>query len=138
MDNDRWDGDDWFIALFFTAWCWVPALIALVLGALVLGERLAPLFMRLAGEPVRDFVISTIVPHWFDAVLWLAIVACSVRLAIVLAEELTPPVRRLRIRLQWWRLDAAERQRYLAIRKELHDVFRNVKRMMNEAQDKHQ
>lgn len=133
MDSDRGGGDGCFV-VFLTAWFWVPVLVLIMWAVASVGEKL----YRLAGEPVVQFVATHILPHWFDYLIWLLILELGTRLAIGLKEELTPPIRRLRIRRYWRKLDAEEQQRYLAARKDLDDAFReamqNVKNIQNTRQ----
>jgi CBS domain containing-hemolysin-like protein len=119
-----WDADAWLV-IFINA----PWLLLIGWGLVVAAQFII--------RRVTHFVVTAIVPHWLAILMWLAIVALSVGIILVLIYLLTPPVRRMRVRLYYWRLGADLRRRSKETERQLIHIFEDAKDRANDIVARH-
>jgi hypothetical protein len=109
---------------------WLLGVAALIVwGLVVLG--------RIVVRSVSHFVTTAIVPHWLAIVVWIAIAAVSVCLVLILVRLLTPPIRRMRIRLYYRRQSAALQWRSKQAERQLTQVFEEAHKRANDIVAQH-
>jgi hypothetical protein len=123
------DGGDGCAVILLSAWLWLPILALVVWGLVVLG--------RIVVRRVSHFVITAIFPHWLAIVVWIAIAAVSVCLVLILVRLLTPPIRRMRIRLYYRRQSAALQWRSKQSERQLTQIFEEAHKRANDIVARH-